>query len=84
MQDSAWQPIDTAPKDVDILVHTRPWGPIIARFNEEFGQWLSRMQMPASIQGPDELPTHWQPLPDPPPGMEPEAHGEYRAAPASI
>ncbi|TDR94407.1 hypothetical protein [Enterovirga rhinocerotis] len=70
MQDNAWQPIETAPKDLDILVHTPPWGSIIARFSEEFGQWLSRMQMPASIQAADELPTHWQPLPDAPVGSE--------------
>ena len=65
-----WQPIETAPKDQEILVYTRPWGPIVASFSEEFGEWLSRMQVPVSIKEKDELPTHWQPLPAAPDGAE--------------
>lgn len=70
-----WQAIDTAPKDKEILVYTRPWGPIIALLSEEFGEWLSRMQVPVSIKEKEELPTHWQPLPEPPAGV---AHPQSR------
>lgn len=66
-----WQPIEGAPKDKEILVYTRPWGPIVATLSEEFGQWLSRMQVPVTIGEENELPTHWQPLPEPPDGVEP-------------
>jgi hypothetical protein len=66
----AWQPISSAPKEREILVYTRPWGPIIAVLSEEFGEWLSRMQVPVSIKEDDELPTHWQPLPSAPEGVE--------------
>lgn len=69
MSDSTWQTIDSAPKDQEILVFTRPWGPIIASFSEEFGEWLSRMQVPVSIKEDNELPTHWQPLPAAPDGV---------------
>lgn len=65
---TTWQPIDSAPKNTEILVYTKPWGTIIASFSEEFGEWLSRMQMPVSIRDDQELPTHWRPLPDPPGG----------------
>lgn len=70
---SAWRPIDSAPKDVEVLVFTKPWGAIIARYSEEFGNWLSRMQVPVSIREDEEMPTHWQPLPPPPDGGG-EAH----------
>jgi hypothetical protein len=63
---SAWQPIDSAPKDEEILVFTTSWGAIIALHSSEYGEWLSRMQVPVAISGDDELPTHWQPLPVPP------------------
>ena len=68
---SAWQPIESAPKDQEILVYTRPWGAIIAVLSSEFGEWLSRMQVPVSIREGDEFPTHWQELPAPPAGAEP-------------
>lgn len=63
---ASWQSIDSAPKDEEILVYTKPWGPIIALNSSEFGEWLSRMQVPVAIKGDEELPTHWQPLPAPP------------------
>jgi hypothetical protein len=72
---SGWQPIVSAPKDQEILVYTGPWGPIVAVFSEEFGEWLSRMQVPVSIKADDELPTHWQPLPAPPEDTGPAAQG---------
>lgn len=62
-----WRSIDSAPSDTEILVYTKPWGPIIASFSAEFGEWLSRMQVPVSIRDREELPTHWQALPGPPP-----------------
>lgn len=64
-----WKTIDSAPKDKEILIYTRPWGPIIAMLSEEFGEWLSRMQVPVSIKEENELPTHWQALPAPPEGL---------------
>ena len=69
----SWQAIETAPKDTEIMVYTRPWGPIVATYNEEFGEWLSRMQVPVSIREEEEMPTHWQPLPEPPEGYGPDA-----------
>ena len=64
-----WQPIDTAPKDEPILIYTRSWGPLIAVRSGEFGEWLSRMQVPVSISDETEAPTHWCPLPGPPEGV---------------
>ncbi len=72
----SWQPIDGAPHDREILVFTRPWGPIIASYSEEFGEWLSRMQVPVSIKDENEMPTHWQPLPEPPEGVADPNGGE--------
>ena len=71
-----WQPIESAPKDQEILVYTRPWGPIIATLSEEFGEWLSRMQVPVSIKEENELPTHWRPLPEPPESVPDRADKE--------
>ncbi len=76
MDQASWQPIGSAPKDTEILVHTPPWGAIIASYSEEFGAWLSRMQVPVSIKEENELPTHWQPLPEPPlQGQDGADHG---------
>ena len=61
-----WQPIETAPSDTEILVYSPQWGAIIARHSEEHGEWLSRMQVPVTLQAEDDLPTHWQELPEPP------------------
>ena len=66
----SWRAIGDAPKDQEILIYTRPWGPIIALHSSEFGEWLSRMQVPVAIRDEEELPTHWQPLPAPPEGAE--------------
>ena len=65
----SWQSIESAPRDTEILVYTPPWGAIIASYSEEFGEWLSRMQVPVSIREESEMPTHWLPLPSPPDGV---------------
>ena len=82
-----WQSIDTAPKDQEILVYTRPWGTIVASYSGEHGEWLSRMQVPVSIKEEEELPTHWRPLPEPPEGIgEPgaDARGVRRLPPEAV
>jgi hypothetical protein len=68
VKERMWQAIDTAPKDEEVLVFTRNWGPIIALHSSEYGEWLSRMQVPVAIKGEEELPTHWQHLPPAPDG----------------
>ena len=68
MTSSTWQPIDSAPNDVEILVYTKRWGTIIARHSGEHDEWLSRMQVPVSLGDDEDSPTHWHPLPDPPEG----------------
>lgn len=64
----SWQPIESAPKDEEVLIYTRQWGPIIALLSSEFDEWLSRMQVPVAIKEDEELPTHWQALPAAPEG----------------
>ena len=70
MQDDDWQPIDTAPSDVEILIYTAQWGPIIARHSGDHGEWLSRMQVPVSLSAECDRPTHWRHLPGPPAGIK--------------
>lgn len=77
---ASWRPIDSAPKDTEVLVYTRPWGAIVASYSEEFGNWLSRMQVPVSIREENEMPTHWQPLPPPPDGAADEGRDGHEAA----
>ncbi|MBV9078901.1 MAG: hypothetical protein JO048_15675 [Methylobacteriaceae bacterium] len=74
---ASWRPIGEAPHDREILVYTTHWGPIIASYSSEFGEWLSRMQVPVSIKDESELPTHWLPLPAPPDGA---GHGTAGAS----
>lgn len=66
MDQDGWQTIETAPSDKEILIYSPPWGVIVASLSGEFGQWMSRMQMPVSLAGPEDAPTHWRPLPPPP------------------
>ncbi len=62
-----WYPIATAPKDVAILVYG--FGYTVAHFNTLYNKWVAygaetedtRMLNSAS------KPTHWTPLPSPPP-----------------
>jgi hypothetical protein len=67
---SAWQPIDTAPEDKEVLVFVPAWGAIIARYNTAFEEWTSRMQCPVSLSEDREQPTHWMALPAPPEGED--------------
>lgn len=78
---SSWRTIESAPKDTEMLVFTKPWGVIIASYSAEFGNWLSRMQVPVSIREESELPTHWQPLPSPPDGRSETGGGATRPPP---
>jgi hypothetical protein len=63
MPDADWRPIETAPKDQDILVFSLRWGALIAAFSSEFGQWLPRMQCPVALHAESDGVTHWMPLP---------------------
>ena len=60
---SAWSSIETAPMDEELLVYTKSWGAIIALHSSEYGEWMSRMQVPVALSAEVELPTHWQRLP---------------------
>ncbi len=59
---SEWQTIETAPKDVEILVNTPADGVVSSVFKH--GCW----QKLTTVYGGDlnNEPTHWMPLPDPP------------------
>ena len=72
MAEPAWRPIESAPKDQDIIVFSQRWGSLIAEFSSEFGQWFPRMQCPVSLHHETDRLTHWMPLP-----VAPEA---YRGA----
>jgi len=50
---SEWQPIETAPKDQEILV----WAHGIGQWVSKFAWWDC---------GAHRKPTHWMPLPEPP------------------
>lgn len=62
-----WQPIETAPKDVPLLVFSceaRHPGVMVAELNtwEDSADWTDTW----AEQGLDVEPTHWMPLPSPP------------------
>lgn len=54
-----WQPIETAPTAVNVLVVDQARSIEVARRHEEYG-WLSKPGRYAVV------PTHWMPLPSPP------------------
>ena len=83
MSDADWQTIETAPKDTPVLVHSKPWGVIVATLSGEFDQWMSRMQVPVSLGTPEDVPTHWRPMPPMPPGFGPEAGSAPASTPPS-
>jgi hypothetical protein len=51
MAEPAWRPIESAPKDQDIIVFSQRWGSLIAEFSSEFDQWFPRMQCPSRSTG---------------------------------
>lgn len=70
-----WQPIDTAPKDRDIIVCGRYDGPCVVRWNEYTRRWRGVFQGFPAIQGQGDTwteyhetgpVTHWMPMPNPP------------------
>lgn len=65
-----WQPIETAPKDGEGII---AWGPPFQRSGEMF--WdndIRRWVLPGLIPPPQNQPTHWRPLPEPPLSNPPE------------
>ena len=65
-----WQAIETAPKDVHVLVWWPYWSltPVVARLSTAFNRWESEVAL-ESGDAPV-LPTHWMPLPLPPQEQE--------------
>lgn len=60
---SDWQPIDTAPRDRDILVCQKQNRIIkTARGVDEYGRWRTGCGPMCILVGA----THWMPLPEPP------------------
>lgn len=68
MSEIDWRPIETAPRDQDVLVFSSRWGALIAGYSSEFRQWLPRMQCPVMLNGESDGVTHWMPLPGVPAG----------------
>jgi len=58
-----WQPIETAPKDEDVLLYQRGEGVRAGYWDDEHG-WLAVETQ--GLTGGKIQPTHWMPLPDPP------------------
>ena len=66
---SGWQPIETAPKDGTRVILGNP--------NNPYGEWPFMGEFDAGkwrihIDGQTIDPTHWMPLPEPPPTVERE------------
>lgn len=80
-----WQPIETAPRDgTDVLIHgaIEPGSPgghsqscwagntaVAGWWGSEEGDWVCYMDLPDDPRPPFD-PTHWRPLPPPPPQEE--------------
>jgi hypothetical protein len=63
-----WQPIETAPKDgtqilLAVYFSGAGWGIAAGGWEQKRSHWWSWM----FNGGDDAQPTHWMPLPDPPP-----------------
>ena len=65
---SEWRPIETAPVDQAVLLHSRRWGPITGMFSSEHSEWRSAGPGGAALAIDKDEITHWMPLP-----AEPEA-----------
>lgn len=67
-----WQPIETAPKDgTHVLTFSEPGGMLVAFYHPRGSAWTNWQLAEAGNHAEDtELcskPTHWMPLPSPPP-----------------
>jgi hypothetical protein len=81
---SGWQPIETAPRDVEVLVLLDDGRTAVAEYwapppveidpDQTFGGWayclVGRGKYDLGLPPSHEIgePTHWQPLPEPPEG----------------
>ena len=82
VQAMRWQPIETAPKDTEVLVWREDSGPFIAKFTDPYEVITVEEMERDGLEFPDdfeewwsdaygwqegsERPTHWMPLPPPP------------------
>ena len=77
-QRSAWQPIETAPRDVPLRLWGKFWNnsdmpsrEIVGQWHEGQSAWSEWCEPPNGLTSPGPFagvhPTHWQPLPSPPP-----------------
>jgi hypothetical protein len=58
-----WQPIDTAPKDGELILLFSPKG---RGYLIDIGHWWFRDKWERELGGAKLNPTHWIPLPKPP------------------
>jgi len=58
---NAWQPIETAPKDRNILVYDPGYGHLVVIWSEFYNLWITVFGRKLT-----EPPTHWQELPEDP------------------
>jgi len=58
---NAWQPIETAPKDRNILVYDPGYGNLVVIWSEFYNLWITVFGRKLT-----EPPTHWQELPENP------------------
>jgi hypothetical protein len=61
-----WRPIETAPKDKDVLVYQPSENIVISAFWQEDGYFHGWMNWSCRSDGWQLAPTHWMPLPEPP------------------
>ena len=61
-----WEPIETAPKDRDVLLWWPYWSrrPTIGYWKHT--RWMAENALQDSVGDSGPQPTHWMPLPDPP------------------
>ena len=58
---NAWQPIETAPKDKNILVYDPGYGQLVVIWSEFYSLWITVFGRKLT-----QTPTHWQELPEDP------------------
>ena len=58
---NAWQPIETAPKDKNILVYDPGYGQLVVIWSKFYSRWITVFGRKLT-----QPPTHWQELPDEP------------------